>query len=44
MYQDLNEYDPFETLYIFSNDAYWEVELYDEPMTDYDWEEWLEFE
>lgn len=42
MCQDLNEYDPFEPLYVLELDGSdW---LYDEPMTDYDWEEWLENE
>jgi len=39
MCYDLNEYDPFEPLYVLEFDGSdW---LYDEPMTDEDWEEWL---
>lgn len=41
MCYDLNEYDPFETLYIYSDNGYWELELDSEPMTEDDWEEYL---
>jgi hypothetical protein len=42
MCQDLDEYDPFEPLYIYSGNPYDEdVELFDEPMSEEDWEEWL---
>jgi hypothetical protein len=43
MCQDLNEYDPFETLVIC---GYYDECCYvdSEPMSDYDWEEWLEVE
>jgi len=43
MCYDLNEYDPFEPLYVYSGNPYSEdVELDSEPMEDYNWEEWLE--
>lgn len=45
MEQDLSEYDPFEPLYVYSGNPYAEdVELFDEPMSDDDWEEWLDNE
>lgn len=40
MCQDLNEYDPFEEVWIWDNYE----PLVNEPMNDYDWEEWLEVE
>jgi hypothetical protein len=46
MCQDLNEYDPFEPIVIYSI-GYWgdiETEIKSEPMEDYNWEEWLEIE
>lgn len=43
MCQDLAEYDPFEPLYIYSGNPYAEdVELVDEPMEEYNWQEFLE--
>ena len=40
MCYDLVEYDPFEALYLMRGDG--ELEINDEPMSDYDWEKWLE--
>ena len=44
MCYDLNEFDPFEPLWISpgGDGSYDYVDT--EPMTDYDWEEWLEVE
>jgi len=39
---NLNEYDPFEPLYVYSDDGYYELELDSEPMSNEDWEEWLD--
>lgn len=39
MCYDLNEYDPFEVLFFAICEDEYEVF---EPMTDEDWEEWLE--
>ena len=40
MEYDLNEYDPFEPLYMWDDgDGFW---LDSEPMEDYNWLEWLE--
>ena len=40
MCYDLNDYDPFEPLYIMEYDG--SLELDTEPLNDYDWEQWLE--
>lgn len=40
MCQDLAEYDPFEPLYVW--DYCDGVELFDEPMEEYNWQEFLE--
>lgn len=42
MCQDLSEYDPFEPLWLMND--YYREELYDEPMSDEDWEEFLNFD
>lgn len=43
MCYDLAEYDPFEPLMIADGEyGYYESYIDSEPMTDYDWEEWLE--
>lgn len=39
MCYDLNEYDPFEPLMF---DVGQETYIYDEPMEEYNWEEWLD--
>jgi hypothetical protein len=41
-YYDLDEYDPFHSIYVYSDDGYWELDLDSDPMEDYNWEEWLE--
>jgi len=41
MEYDLNEYDPFEPLWLW-DDYGFRLELDTEPMTNLDWEEWLE--
>lgn len=40
MCYDLNEYDPFEPIYMLDFDG--ELELDTKPMNEYDWEEWLD--
>lgn len=41
MCYDLVEYDPFEPLmFVIGEDEY----EYFDPMDDYDWEEWLDFD
>lgn len=42
MCYDLSEFDPFEPLVIM--DYYGEDYVDSEPMSDYDWEEWLSTE
>jgi len=42
MCYDLNEYDPFEPIILLVEDGSEYVDT--EPMTDEDWEEWLEVE
>ncbi len=43
MCYDLNEYDPFEPLYIWGYGYGYEpeLELDSEPMNEEDWEDWL---
>ncbi len=42
MCYDLNEYDPFEPIYIWGGYYEPELELDSEPMDEYNWEEWLD--
>lgn len=45
MCYDLSEYDPFEPLYLYGYCEYdLMLELDSEPMTLYDWDNWLELE
>jgi len=46
MCYDLNEYDPFEPISTYSSLYNGDIENWidSEPMTDEDWEEWLEVE
>lgn len=46
MCYDLSEYDPFEPIVTYSIGCYGDIytEIDSEPMSDYDWEEWLEIE
>lgn len=45
MCYDLNDYDPFHPIYVYSENYYdHELELDSEPMEDYNWEEWLEID
>jgi len=40
MCQDLDEYSPFEPLYVWNGGD--DFELMDEPMEEYNWQEFLE--
>ena len=39
MCYDLNEYDPFEPIYVYYG---YETYIDSEPMEEYNWKEWLE--
>lgn len=45
MDQDIIDFDPFETILIADGEyGYYESYIDSEPMTEYDWEEWLDIE